>query len=51
MGRTGLFDRFIGRWELGTARGNVVRQAFWRNVLDQYTNGKYQEVAEGCDRW
>ena len=46
-----LFDRFPGRWELGTARGNVAAQAFWRSVLGRYTDDAYREAPDGCDRW
>ena len=46
-----LFDRFPGRWELGTMHANTAGQAFWRRVLGHYTRDAYQEVAEGCERW
>jgi predicted acetyltransferase len=46
-----LFDRFPGRWEVGTPHGNLGGQAFWRSVLGRYAPDMYQEVSEGCERW
>ena len=46
-----LFDQFPGRWELGTPSRNTAAHAFWRAVLGRYTNGRYKEIAEGCERW
>jgi predicted acetyltransferase len=44
-----LFDRFPGRWVLSEVPGNLGAIAFWRRVLDAYTNGRYTDaVIDGC---
>jgi predicted acetyltransferase len=48
---TELFDRFPGAWELGTPRGNLGAQAFWRRVIAERSGGEYREVPEGCERF
>ncbi len=48
---TRLFDMFPGRWEVRELAPNTAAQAFWRNVIGEYTGGRYEErVAEG-ERW
>ena len=39
-----VFDRFPGVWEVATHGQNVRGMAFWRSVIDIYTNGSYQET-------
>ncbi len=39
-----LFDRFPGSWEVATHGQNVRGMAFWRSVIDIYTNGNYEET-------
>ena len=39
-----IFDRFPGTWEVATHGQNVRGMAFWRSVIDIYTNGSYQET-------
>ena len=46
-----LFDRFPGRWRLGTVMTNTVAQLFWRCVLTRYTDGRCRETVEDSPRW
>ena len=45
-----LFDLAPGPWELSQLASNVGAQAFWRRVIDRYTDGKFTEVDESHDR-
>jgi predicted acetyltransferase len=38
------FERFRGRWEVAEYQSNMVAQAFWRNVIAEHTNGRFEEV-------
>tara|TARA_Y100000588_G_C13870265_1_gene760018 strand:- start:192 stop:503 length:312 start_codon:yes stop_codon:yes gene_type:complete len=38
-----LFDRFRGRWEVEQLPLNAPAQAFWQQVVDEYTGGQYEE--------
>lgn len=38
-----IFDMFPGRWEIATSALNVPATAFWRGVVDRYTDGRYDE--------
>ena len=46
-----VFDRFPGRWELATARGNEGARVFWRRVIGRYAGGAFVELPDGCARW
>lgn len=39
-----IFDHFPGTWEVATHGLNVRGMAFWRSVIDAYTNGNYGET-------
>ena len=39
-----LFDRLPGRWSLNQTQHNYTAQAFWRTVLAEYTDGRFEEV-------
>lgn len=43
------FDLAPGPWELSQLASNVAAQAFWRAVIDRYTNGKFTETDESHD--
>jgi len=46
VGRTAahkLFDLFPGRWEVREVGPNVAAQAFWREIIGDYTGGNYEE--------
>ena len=38
-----VFDQFPGTWRVAQARGNTPAQEFWRRVIDEYTDGVYEE--------
>ena len=46
-----LFDRFRGRWEVRQKVENQAATAFWRRVIGQYTDGRFEEVAWDDERW
>lgn len=41
-----VFDLAPGPWELSQLASNAGAQAFWRAVIDRYTNGKFTESDE-----
>ena len=45
-----MFDSFKGRWEVGEMRQNVAAQAFWRRVIGEYTQGRFEDL-ESAPRW
>ena len=45
-----LFKRG-GAWEVGQVAPNTAGQAFWRSIIDRYTNGAYEEIVLDDDRW
>ncbi len=48
-----VFARFPGCWEVATIAVNVPATAFWRGVVDRYTDGRYSErwLHEGSAHW
>lgn len=40
---TELFKKFPGNWKITQIHNNYPAQAFWRKVINQYTNGDYTE--------
>lgn len=34
------FDKYRGRWEVSPAYGSEKAYLFWKNVIDEYTDGK-----------
>jgi predicted acetyltransferase len=40
---TRIFDRYPGKWLIHQMWNNYKAQAFWRNVVNTYTNGNYRE--------
>ena len=41
-----IFDRFPGRWRVAEMAANRSAQRFWRRVIDEYTDGHYDETEE-----
>jgi predicted acetyltransferase len=41
-----IFDRYPGPWLIEQIGTNIGAQAFWRNVIDRYTGGRYTERTE-----
>ena len=46
-----LFDRHTGTWHVAETRENVAAQAFWRRVIDRYSEGRIREVRLHDERW
>jgi predicted acetyltransferase len=46
-----LFDRFPGRWEVRQREENQAATAFWRQVIDQHTAGRFEDVSWNDERW
>ena len=44
-----IFDRFPGHWRVAEMATNRVAQRFWRQIIDEYTDGNYDEVEN--DDW
>lgn len=40
---TTIFDMFPGSWKITQIPNNYPAQAFWRKVINEYTNGDYSE--------
>jgi predicted acetyltransferase len=38
-----IFDLFPGKWQVTQIEKNYPAQAFWRSLISEYTNGKYEE--------
>ncbi|MFD2443985.1 GNAT family N-acetyltransferase [Bacillus sp. CGMCC 1.16607] len=38
-----IFDLFQGKWQITQIHNNYPAQAFWRKVINEYTNGQYTE--------
>ena len=41
-----LFDLLPGKWSVGQEAGNKPAQAFWRNVVGDYTGGRFTETRD-----
>ncbi len=39
-----VFDRYPGEWQVKQLVGAEKAKAFWRDTIQQYTNGKYTEA-------
>jgi len=46
-----VFESNRGKWEVAEMDGNILAQKFWRNVINEYTNGNFEEIALDNDRW
>lgn len=44
-----IFDRFPGRWRVGQRQENRGAQIFWRKVIGEYTDGRFEESTH--PRW
>jgi predicted acetyltransferase len=40
---THAFNALPGAWEVGQMTGNLAAQAFWRRVIAQHTEGRFEE--------
>ncbi|MCL2407002.1 MAG: GNAT family N-acetyltransferase [Defluviitaleaceae bacterium] len=46
-----VFDLFPGMWEVRVMSENKPALPFWRKVINEYTNGKYEYYSEPTDTW
>ncbi len=46
-----LFASRPGTWEVAQLRANTPAQAFWRRVVDRYTEGRFQEHDVSGGSW
>jgi predicted acetyltransferase len=45
------FDRFPGSWQVGQIPENTSARVFWRNVIEAYTGGQFQELFLDNEYW
>lgn len=38
-----IFDMFSGTWSVAQEKDNLPAQVFWRKIIAEYTDGKYEE--------
>lgn len=46
-----VFDKFLGKWEVREIIENPKAHEFWLKVIDEYTDGKYEEVVMDNEKW
>lgn len=46
-----IFDQFRGRWEVAQIASNPEARQFWRRVIGEYTEGKFEEMAFDEEKW
>jgi len=46
-----MFEMFPAKWEVRQFAENLAAQAFWRKVIDRYTNGHFQEITLDNEQW
>ncbi len=46
-----VFDLYAGTWEVTEIPRNLPAQAFWRRVINRYTNGNFEEVVFESRTW
>jgi predicted acetyltransferase len=39
-----VFDQYPGQWKVSQEQDNLPAQAFWRQVIQNYTGGEYKEI-------
>jgi predicted acetyltransferase len=48
---TRLFESHRGKWEVRQRHDNGVASVFWRNVIADFTDGKFEEIILDDDTW
>jgi predicted acetyltransferase len=46
-----LFEMFPGRWRVAEEEENYPAQAFWHTVIDEFTNGDFEECKMDNEEW
>ena len=44
-----IFDKFKGNWEVQPMENNPIAYSFWKNVINEYTNGNYITKNDGIE--
>lgn len=44
-----IFDKFKGNWEVQPMENNPIAYSFWKNVINEYTNGNYTIKKDGTE--
>ncbi len=47
----GMFGMFPGKWEVRQIQPNVPAQRFWREVIGEYTGGRFRETFLNTETW
>lgn len=45
------FELFPGKWEVRELKENEQAQKFWRKVIKEYTNNKFNETSLSSEKW
>jgi predicted acetyltransferase len=45
-----VFDRYRGRWQVLELDCNEPAKRFWREVIDEYTGGRFQNLNNGAEQ-
>ncbi|MDP6545095.1 MAG: GNAT family N-acetyltransferase [Phycisphaerae bacterium] len=46
-----VFGMFGPLWEVAQTKENIAAQAFWRDVVEEYTRGNFDCKLDGCGDW
>jgi predicted acetyltransferase len=41
-----VFDQYPGSWRVSQENENLLAQGFWRDVIQQYTDGNFKEIQD-----
>lgn len=46
-----LWDHFRGPWEIRERAANRAATTFWRQIIERYTGGRFEDLVLDDDRW
>ncbi len=46
-----VFAKFPGKWEVRQIAENPIAHIFWNKVINEYSNGKFQEITMNNEDW
>ena len=44
-----IFELFKGDWEVQPMENNPIAYSFWKNIINEYTNGNYEVRNDGIE--
>jgi predicted acetyltransferase len=44
-----IFNMYDGLWEVQPMENNPIAYAFWKNIINEYTNGNYEIKNDGVE--